>query len=334
MKIVVLIDPEVYQEDDPQLEGKTEEVCLEMEFHVVESLRFLDYQVEVIVFDPNIEETIQRLKAAGPDLIFNLTEHVRGDRRNDMLVASLLDLLQLPYTGSGPMGLMLCRDKAMCKRLLSHHHVTVPDFVTLPLGRTKPKKKLAYPVLIKPMQEDGSDGISLASLVNNEGELEQRAANIHERMHQPVICEEYIDGREIYLSVMGNRQLRALPSRELKFSANGEGGPRFATAMVKQNDAYRKKWGISFTYANLPEELEKKAARISKRVYRLLQIRDYGRIDLRITPENKIVFLEANANPDLTLGDEMAESWMKGGKNYRSMIQHIVNLARQRMRNG
>ncbi len=330
MKITALIDLETWAEEDPQLEGKTEAICQQMEFHIVEALRLLGHDVHVLAFRPDLETSIRSLKDAGPDLVFNLTEHVGGNRARDMHIVALLELLGLPYTGSGPTGLMLCRDKAVCKRLLSHHRVKVPDFVTLPVGKTRLSRKLSYPLIVKPVYEDGSDGISLASLVSSDAELEQRSRNIHERMHQPVICEEYIEGREIYVGIVGNNRLQALPARELRFGEHGEGGPKFATAMVKHNDAYREKWHISYTHAELTPALQERAARFCKRVYRLLQVRDYGRIDLRVTPEDEMVFLEANANPDLSLGDELAESWERSGKEYTDLIHRIVTLAVKR----
>ena len=224
----------------------------------------------------------------------------------------------------------MCRDKAICKRLLSHHRIKVPNFTTLRLGQTRLPRKLDYPLIVKPVYEDGSDGISLASLVQNAVELEQRIKIIHERMHQPAICEEYIEGREIYIGIVGNDRLKVLPARELSFGNTGEGGPNFATARVKRDDAYRKKWGISYEHADLSEALQDKLARFSKRIYRLLYIRDYGRIDLRITDRDEIVFLEANPNPDLSQGDELAESAEKAGMEYTVLIQKIINLAKRR----
>lgn len=331
MKILALIDPETFNEEDPNFEGKNDDICRQMEFHIVEALRFLDHDVQVLPFDKDIEKIIERLKASAPDLVFNLTEHVDGDRHKDVHITALLELLDLPFTGSGPLGLMLCRDKAMCKRLLSHHRVTVPDFVALPVGQTKLGRKLNYPLIVKPALEDGSDGISLASLVQNAEELSQRVSSIHERMKQTVVCEEYIEGRELYVGILGNKQLRALPARELRFGSTGEGGPTFATANVKNNDAYREKWGIAYTHADISDDLQKRVARFGKQVYRLLHIRDYGRIDMRVTAKGRIVFLEANANPDLSLGDELAESWEKAGNDYQELIQRIVNLAAQRV---
>jgi D-alanine-D-alanine ligase len=332
MHIVALVDPETFAEDDPTMEGKTDEMCRQMEFHIVESLRHLDHEVTVIPFNPDIETAVRELKAAAPELVFNLTEHVAGDRSRDMHVVAMLELLGLPYTGSGPLGLLLCRDKGICKRLLSHHRVKVPDFATLRVGKTRLTRQLRYPLIVKPVNEDGSDGISRASLVHNSQELELQAQSIHERMRQPVICEEYIDGREIYVGIVGNTRLQALPARELKFGGESDGGPKFATAMVKHNTAYREKWGIEYTHADLTPALQDRAARFCKRVYRLLHIQDYGRIDLRVTAEDEIVFLEANANPDLSLGDELSESWEKRGWSYEDLIRRIVSLAVSRQR--
>jgi len=332
MRIVVLIDPETFHSDDPAFEGKNEDILKQMEFHVIEALRFMGHDISVVVFDRDIPLTIQRINKANPELVFNLTEHVGGDRRKDMHVVALLELLDIPFTGAGCYGLMICRDKAMCKRILSHHRIKVPNFASLPAGTTKLNRKLKFPLIVKPVYEDGSDGISRASLVYDADELAERTRGIHERMRQPVICEEYIDGREIYVGIVGNQRLRALPPRELLFGKTANGaGPKFATARVKHDDVYRDKWGISYRHADLDPTLQARAERLSKRVYKLLEIRDYGRVDWRVTPDGELVFLEANANPDLSLGDELAESWEKAGKDYLDLIGTIVRQAARRI---
>lgn len=331
MNIALLIDEEAFCPEDPQFETGPEEVLTTVEYHVAETLRELGHAVRVIPFRQDIAGPVAELSAACPDLVFNLTEHHRGDRRMDRNVAALLELLDLPYTGAGPVGLMLCRDKALCKRLLSHHHVHVPGFAVLHPGKTRVSKRLGYPLIVKPRFEDGSDGITLSSLVANERDLAERAALLHERMKQPVICEEYIAGREIYVGITGNRRLRVYPAREVRFG-NGTQGPQFATSRVKMDDAYRAKWGIEFTAADLPPDLAVLAARTARRVYRVLHLRDYGRIDLRVTPEGRLVVLEANPNPDLTMGDELAEAARTAGVPYAKLIAHIVNLALRRHR--
>jgi len=329
MKMVVLIDPEAWQPDDAQFEEGNEETVLDVEFHVTETLRELGHEVRVIPFDADIRTTIDALTEAAPDMVFNLTEHHAGERRMDKHIATLLELLRLRYTGAGPVGLTLCRDKALCKRLLSHHRIRVPRFIMLPIGKTSVPKRLAYPLMVKPGFEDGSDGISLASLARNEKDLAERVAMLHERMKQPVICEEFIEGREIYISITGNQRLHVYPAREVRFT-NPDAGPQIATARVKLDEAYRRKWGIEFTDARLPEDLAARVARAGRRIYRLLQLRDYGRIDIRLTPEGQVVFLEANPNPDLTMGDEVAESARRDGVDYTQLIARILNLALRR----
>jgi D-alanine-D-alanine ligase len=327
VNITLLVDREAAPADDPALEGKNEALRAETEFHVAAALRSLGHAVAVTPFQPDVPAMVRLLSEAKPDVVFNLTEHVGGDRRKDMHVVALLELLEIPFTGSGSAGLMLCRDKALCKKLLSHQRIKVPDFIELPPGSTRLPRKLPYPMIVKPLSEDGSDGISMASLVRDDKELEERARLIHERRKQPVICEEYVEGREIYVSVIGNQRLRALPPRELRFGGAGEGAPTFATARVKRDSAYRKKWSIEYSHAEIPPELEQRAARVSKRIYHLLQIRDYGRVDYRVTPGNEIVFLEANANPDLSRDDELAQSWDMAGGTYEELVGGIVNQA-------
>ena len=333
MRIVALVDAAAVCADDPSFDGKTPASRAAMEGQVLEALRGLGHEVAVVPFGPDIEETLRALKAPGIGLVFNLTEEFGGDRRKDLHVAALLELLGLPYTGSTPTGLNLCRDKATCKRILGYHRIRVPAFVTLPVGTTRPPGRFRYPAIVKPLFEDGSEGISLASVVRDAGELRERAHGIHERLKQPAICEEYIEGRELYVGIIGNHQLRALPPRELIFGRSAEGGPRIATARVKWDAAYRRKWDISCVHAELPEKTGTEVARAGKRIYRILRISDYGRVDLRLTPANEIVFLEANPNPDLSREDEFAEAAEKAGIPYPQLIERIVHLALKRAAN-
>ena len=332
MKIIALIDPETFAPDDPQFEQGLDHVLRLLEYHVVEALRILGHTVDVMPFELDILQTLQQIVDTKPDLIFNLTEHFRGDRQMDMNIASLLELSGYPYTGTGPSGLLLCRDKALAKTILNHHRVKVPDFASLPVGTTRLQRRMDYPMIVKPALMDGSDGISRSSIVFNETELAERAEMLHSRTQQPVICEAFVHGREIYVGVLGNRQLTVLPARELRFDASAEEGPKIATARVKLDEAYRKKWNIQYTFAELDPEMERKIARVCKRIYRVLHLRDYARIDLRISPEGVIYCLEANPNPDLTMGDELSEAAERAGISYEQLIARIVHQARRRTR--
>jgi len=330
LNIVLLVDQETICPEDPHLAAATPPEQAVMEHHIASGLREAGHDVSVMPFGPDPLATATALREAAPQMVFNLTEWFDGDRRKDAYVASLLGLLRIPYTGAGPIGLTLCRDKALCKRVLSHHRVRLPHFVAWAPGAKKPPGRVVYPAIVKPLLEDGSDGISMASLVYSDAECRERAALIFEQRNQPVICEEYIEGREIYIGVVGNERARVLPAREVKFPRAEEGGPTIATARVKWDEAYRKKWGIEYTAADLDPALAQRAASVSRRVYRHLQLRDYGRIDLRIRPSGEIVFLEANPNPNLARDEDVAESAAQAGIPYPKLLDRIIHLALQR----
>jgi D-alanine-D-alanine ligase len=329
MRIVALIDFDEFEEGDPQFEDRSRAEARSMEFHVVSALRSLGHQVRVIPFDPDVQKTITRLTGERVDLIFNLTEQINGDRSKDLMIASLLELLNIPYTGTGPEGLLLCRDKALSKQVLSHHGLPVPAFASLTSGRECLPASLKFPLLIKPQMGDGSEGISLRSLACSEAETVERARLLRVAMRQPVICEEYIEGRELKICILGNTKLHVFPPREVVFGSAKKGGPAFATARVKVDEKYRKKWQISYPKADLPGGVEAKVKRVAKRIYRLLRIRDYGKIDLRLTAGGSVYFIEANPNPDLSpTGFGTFASW--DGVDYARLIAEIVKLAMRR----
>lgn len=330
LRIAALIDPESVFAEDPDFEGKVRNLLLEMEFHVIESLRMLGHTVIPVPAVDDIQQLIQALKEAEPELVFNLTEHHNGDRRMDVCLAGLLDLLKLPYTGGNTRSLLLCRHKALSKQLLMAYGIAVPGFCCIPPDDIRDAAKLDYPLLIKPAQEDGSDGISLSSLVTNEDELRKRVKMIRRRMHQPAICEEYIEGRELYVGILGNEHLHVLPPREVIFSTKDQGGPPIATYKVKQDNDYRKKWKVHYRHARISQKRMEKIATVSKKIYKLLGLRDYGRIDFRVHPDGTVYFLEANANPDISMGDELAQAAMREHIAHEQLIDRIVCAARKR----
>jgi D-alanine-D-alanine ligase len=191
-------------------------------------------------------------------------------------------------------------------------------------------KSLNYPLVVKPAFEDSSEGISNASLVSSETALIERVKFVHDGWQQPVIVEEYIEGREFYVGVIGNKRLTALPIRECIFDSENPQGPQLATYRVKWNRKYREKWNIRFDFAELETPIIKNIERICKRVYRLLRMRDYGRIDLRLTPDNKLVVLETNPNADIAYGEDVAEAAEKAGITYEKLIDRIIHFALSR----
>ena len=328
-KVLVLCDSAGTPPPDQDFsrELKTEDWAAEA--HVIDALKRLGHEVRMlgVYEDPSL--IIDEVKAHPPDVVFNLTEHFNDRSAHDRNVAGLLEMLDVCHTGSGPIGLTLCKNKGMAKEILAYHRIRVPDAAVFPPGSAvKRPKRLTFPLFIKPVNEEASYGISQDSFVENDQAFEERVRFIQERMNQEALAEEYIDGRELYVSVMGNRKLQVFPIREVIFAEVPEGRPRFSTFKAKWDDAYRKRWGIQNIFAeSLPDGMAQRIARICKKVYRVLRIRGYGRIDLRVTPQEEIVILEANPNPNLDRDDEFAQSAMKAGLSYEHLIQRILRLA-------
>lgn len=329
LHITVLVDPATIPLDDPEFRDVSDKPITE--YHVCDALRSLGHRVSVMGAEYDIASVARTLTEQEPDLVFNLTEQFCGDRRMDKNIAALLELLDIPFTGAGAMGLLLARDKRLCKQILRLHRIRVPNFVSLAHGRpVRVPKNLPYPMVVKPTFEDSSEGISNASLVYDAEALAERAAFIHDRWKQPVIAEEYIDGRELYVSVIGNKRLTVLPPRECYFNEPGDQGPVMLTYRCKWDRQYREKWKIEFGFADLSPGLLQAIERVSKRAYRALHLQDYGRIDLRLTRDEKLVVLEANPNPDIAYGEEVAEAADRAGIDYESLIDRIVRLALRR----
>ncbi len=330
-KVLVLFDsagtPPADQDFSREL--KTDDWATEA--HVIDALKKLGHEVRTlgVYEDPGL--IIDEVKAHPPDVVFNLAEHFNARSAYDRNVAGLLEMLDLPYTGSGPTGLTLCKHKGMAKEILAYHHIRVPDSAVFPPGGAiRRPKRLAFPLFIKPVEEEASYGIAQDSFVENDQAFEERVRFIHERMNQAALAEEYIEGRELYVSILGNERLVVFPLREVIFAEVPEGQPRFSTFKAKWDDAYRKKWGIQNIFAEgLEVEMSARIAEICKKAYRVLRVRGYGRIDLRVTPAGEIVLLEANPNPNLEREDEFAQSAMKAGLSYEGLIQRILRLAFQ-----
>lgn len=326
LRIIVLVDPVTIPAHDPQFLTPSETPITE--YHVCEALRALGHEVTALGAEYDILAVAQKLKDQGPDLVFNLTEQFCGERRMDKNIAALLEMLDIPFTGAGAMGLLMARDKRLCKQILALHHIRVPDFISLPYGRAvRVPKHLRYPVVVKPAFADGSEGIANASLVHDADALRERAAFVHERWQQAVIAEEYIEGREFFVGVLGNKRLTVLPPRECFFNTEGGEGPVLLTYRCKWNHAYREKWNVTFGFAELEPSVLRNIERICKRTYRILQLQDYGRVDLRLAPDGRIAVLEANPNPDIAYGEEVAEAANKVGIDYESLIDKIIHLA-------
>ena len=330
MKVLVLFD--VARPADPNEAFSPESLKQEdkpTEADVLESLRRLGHEVETLAVFDNVTRIVDKLTSLGPDVVFNLSESFYHDRAHEPNITALLDLMKVRYTGSGSDALLLCKDKALAKKVLAYHHVRLPHFVVS--HRAHPLRRLrrfAYPAFVKPVCEDASDGICRASFAKDEKEAIERARFIHQKFNTDALIEEYIEGRELYLSVLGNNRLTVFPAREIFFDQMPEDAPKFATFHAKWNDSYRKKWGITNGPAKpLPEGVAGHLSELARKVYRLLKIRGFGRIDVRLTATGDVYVIEANPNPCLAQDEDFAQSACLAGVSYDTLIQEILNTA-------
>ncbi len=273
-------------------------------------------------------ELIDHIDRTKPDLVWNSLESFRNQRVFESNVVGLLELLGVSYTGCDSRCLMLCQDKALSKKILRHHRVLVPPFVVSP--RQRPLRKIGrsiFPALVKPLDEEGSVGIARDSFVENEAAALKRVEFLHERLHKDVIVEQYIEGTEIYSSVVGDRRVSVLPPRQLRFDKVPDGEPRIASYHAKWNDEYRERWGISGAFCDdLPAPVIRAIAAATKRSYLALGMRGYGRIDMRLTPENRLYVVEANPNPQIAREEDLAESAGRAGIDYLRLIERITRI--------
>ncbi len=279
------------------------------------------------IFD-DIEPFLKIVREQKPDLVFNMSEAFSGKRDFEPNLTALMQLVGVPFTGAGPMSLQLCKDKGLTKIILGYHQIRTPKFVVAKKSRPiQSLKKFQFPAFIKPLQLESSEGISQVSYAENEKETLARVKFIHERLGVDAIIEEFIDGRDVYVSILGNEKLSVFPPRELFFKQVPDDEPKFATFRSKWDAEYRKKWGIDSGWvAAMPESTERKLGDICKKIYRLLQIQGFGRIDLRIK-DDKIYFIEANPNPSIAKKEDYALSAGKGGVEYEELIAKIVSLS-------
>ena len=294
---------------------------------IFEALEKLGHTPSYLVLD-GTDPSLVALAKSRHDLIFNLTESYAGDDTRDMNLAAYLDLLDLPYTGAGPYGLYLAQNKALAKKIFHFHDIRTPFFAVSYKGLSEHAHDIAFPLIVKPQSEDGSIGIDTGSVVSSVQELLERIHYIHEEFDSPALIEEYIEGREIYGAVLGNEKPEALPLVELDMSKLPEGMARIAGTEVKwekDHEAYKKT--VSKIATDLDDETVENLQQTAIAAFQALQLRDYGRIDMRLTPDGKIYVIEANPNPWLSSGAEFALAAKKSGRSYAETMGEIVQLA-------
>lgn len=300
-----------------------------MEFDVIETLRETGHEVHPLGIQDDlgiIRTTIYEWK---PTIVFNLLESFDDVTTFDMNVVSYLELLKVPYTGCNPRGLLLARDKALSKKLLAYHRIPVPEFAVFRRNRAvRVPARLGFPLIVKSLTYEASVGISQASVVADEERLRKRVEFIHKSLGTDAIAERYIDGRELYVGIIGNDRLRVFPVWEMHFQKmiEGDNWP-IATERVKWSTTYQQKHGIMTDQAkDLPDATVQAIHRICRRVYRTLNLTGYARIDLRMDAAGKFYVLEANPNPQLAYGEDFAESAERAGLSYEALLERIVSL--------
>ena len=298
-----------------------------MEFDVIQSLRERGYEVRVLGINDDLAGIRPTAGFFEPKVVFNLMEAFADVPTFDQNVVSYLELLRLPYTGCNPRGLILARDKALSKQLLAYHRIPVPNFAVVRRGRRPVlPRRLGYPLIVKSLFFEASAGISQASVVENDDQLVRRVQFIHDHLGTAAIVEQFIDGRELYVGVLGNERLEVLPVWEMSFASMPDNRWRIATERVKWSTHYQKRHGIMTDRAAIDPALLDRIQRIAKRTYRALDLSGYARIDLRMDADDRVYVIEANPNPNLAYGEDFAESAEVAGTSYERLLERIMTL--------
>ena len=326
LKVLVLFDGTGPTKIDQDLSKEMKTEDWKTEANVMAALGALGHTAEHLAIFDDLDLLRQKLENFAPDVLFNLVEEFKSNPGFDQNIVSLLEMQGVPFTGCGATGLTLCKHKGISKKILSYHRIHVPNFVVISRGqRIARPKQLKFPILVKPVKEEASYGISQASFVETDEEFGERVAFIHEKHDSEAIAEEYIAGRELYVSLMGNLRLSVFPIRELIFREVPPDEPKIATYRAKWDEEYRKRWGLQNRFANgLEPALVARIEETCKRIYRLLTIDGYARIDLRLTAANEVYFIEANPNPHLAEDEDFALSAGKAGLPYPQLIDRII----------
>jgi D-alanine-D-alanine ligase len=328
LKILALFDAIAPTTLDQDLSAELKTDDWKTEANVLEALRSLGHTTEHLAIFDNLDLLRQKVQSFEPDVIFNLADQFKNNRAFDQNIVSFLEMQGLPFTGCSSTGLTLCKHKGISKKILGYHRIHVPEFVTIARGkRIARPPRLKFPVLVKPLKEEASLGISQASFVETDEQFKERVQFIHEKFDSDAIAEEYIEGRELYVSTLGNHRLQVLPIRELIFKEVPPDEPKIATYRAKWDEEYRKRWGLQNQFAEaLDPALVKSIEQTCKRIYHLLTIDGYARVDLRVTANNEVYFIEANPNPILAADEDFAQSALKANLSYPQLIERIVRL--------
>ena len=328
LRAIVLTHEDLIPPDSKEGLSEKEIQPWKTEYAVADTLRRMGHEVQVLGVSDDLQPIRRLVEGWQAQIVFNLLMEFQDIGAYQAHVASYLELLGVPFTGCNPLGILLTRDKALCKKILRYHRIPTARFGVFPVGRkVRVRRDLRYPLIVKSIDEEASLGISQKSVVSDEQRLRERVEFIHRQVGSDAIAEEYIEGRELTVSVLGNERLTVFPVWELFFKNLPEGSLPIATARAKWDLAYQKRVGIDTGPAKqLTPASEARIARIARRVYRMLGLSGYARLDLRLSPEGQVFVIEANATPDIADDEDFALSAKEGGLPYPKLLQRILNL--------
>jgi D-alanine-D-alanine ligase len=332
LRVMILMHQDLVPPEDVHGLSDKEYENIKCECDVIDAVRSLGHEV----YELGLSEELAPLRKAilrwKPHIAFNLLEEFRDQAVYDQNVVGYLELMRVPYTGNSPRGLLIARDKALTKKIVHFHRIATPGFFAIRVGR-RPRRpgRFGYPVIVKSQIEDASAGIAQASVVNNDEALEERVRFVHESTQGPAIVEQFIDGRDLYASVLGNKRLTVLPIWEISLDKLPPGSHRIASYKAKFDLEYQKQHAIKIRAAkNLSDEMVRRIQRAAKRCYRVLSLSGYARIDFRLTKDGQLYLLEANPNPDISEDEELASAARAAGMSYKDVIQKVLNLGLRR----
>lgn len=327
-RVLLMVHEALIPPDDLSTLSETEIDRFRTEYNVLAALENLGCKVRVVGIGDELTDLRKAIRDFKPHVVFNLLDEFSGIESYDYYVVAYLELNRQLYTGCNPRGMMISRDKVLTKQVLASHRVATPAFRLFPRGRSfREPRRLKFPLFVKSATEDASLGIAQASLVEDMQSLRERVEFIHEQVQTDALVEEFIDGREFYVGVLGNQRLSTFPVWEIDFGNLSKVQTKIATRAVKWDRKYQQRHGISTGAARgLDDERLAAFSHLAKRIYRALHMSGYARMDLRMREDGRIYLLEANANPDLTYGEDFAESAHATGLSYEALIRRIVNI--------
>lgn len=328
LRVVVLTHEDLVPPESVEGLSEKEIQSFKREHGVVQGLRELGHEVVVLGVSNDLMPIRRLVEEWQPHIVFNLLMEFQDVGAYQVHVASYLELLNVPYTGCNPAGILLTRDKPLAKKILRYHRIPTPAFAVFPRGqKVRLPRFLHFPLFVKPVEEEASYGIAQASIVNDLERAQERVAFVHEKVGMDAIAEEYIDGRELTISVLGNQRLATFPVWEMFFENLSPGTAPIATARVKWDLEYQRRLGIKVGPADaLPEETERRIARLAKRIFRVLNLSGYARLDLRLGADGRVFVIEVNATPDITYDEDFAQSAQEAGLPYPQLLQRILAL--------